>query len=113
MAFIKTYIPNLLVYEPTVFEDSRGYFFEGYNEQTFLKEGVTFKFAQDNQAKSSYGVLRGLHYQLNPYAQTKLVRVLSGTILDGEYISELDTFYAFDILQLSDENITHKNHVTE
>ena len=82
MAFIKTYIPNLLVYEPTVFEDSRGYFFESYNEQTFLKESVTFKFAQDNQAKSSYGVLRGLHYQLNPYAQTKLVRVLSGTILD-------------------------------
>ena len=82
MAFIKTYITNLLVYEPTVFEDSRGYFFESYNEQTFLKEGVIFKFAQDNQAKSSYGVLRGLHYQLNPYAQTKLVRVLSGTILD-------------------------------
>jgi len=82
MAFIKTYITNLLVYEPTVFEDSRGYFFESYNEQTFLKEGVTLKFAQDNQAKSSYGVLRGLHYQLNPYAQTKLVRVLSGTILD-------------------------------
>ncbi len=82
MPFIKTYIPDLLVYEPTVFEDSRGYFFECYNEQTFLKEGVTIKFVQDNQAKSSYGVLRGLHYQLNPYAQTKLVRVLSGTILD-------------------------------
>ncbi len=82
MPFIKTYIPDLLIYEPTVFEDSRGYFFECYNEQTFLKEGVTIKFVQDNQAKSSYGVLRGLHYQLNPYAQTKLVRVLSGTILD-------------------------------
>jgi dTDP-4-dehydrorhamnose 3,5-epimerase len=82
MPFIKTYIPDLLVYEPKVFEDSRGYFFESYNEQTFLAEGITIKFVQDNQAKSSYGVLRGLHYQLNPHAQTKLVRALSGTILD-------------------------------
>jgi dTDP-4-dehydrorhamnose 3,5-epimerase len=82
MPFIKTYIPDLLVYEPKVFEDSRGYFFESYNEQTFLSEGIHIKFVQDNQAKSSYGVLRGLHYQLDPHAQTKLVRALSGTILD-------------------------------
>jgi dTDP-4-dehydrorhamnose 3,5-epimerase len=82
MPFIKTHIPDLLVYEPKVFEDSRGYFYESYNAQTFLAEGVHIKFVQDNQAKSSYGVLRGLHYQLNPYAQTKLVRALSGTILD-------------------------------
>jgi dTDP-4-dehydrorhamnose 3,5-epimerase len=82
MPFIKTHIPNLLVFEPKVFEDSRGYFFESYNEQTFANEGVTIKFVQDNQAKSGYGVLRGLHYQLAPYAQTKLIRVLSGVILD-------------------------------
>lgn len=82
MPFIKTHIPDLLVFEPKVFEDSRGYFFESYNEQTFLTEGINIKFVQDNQAKSSYGVLRGLHYQLGPHAQTKLVRALSGSILD-------------------------------
>ncbi len=82
MPFIKTDFPGLLIFEPKVFEDSRGYFFESYNEQTFAAEGVTIKFVQDNQAKSSYGVIRGLHYQLNPYSQTKLIRVLSGAILD-------------------------------
>lgn len=82
MPFSTTDISGLLVFEPKVFEDSRGYFFEAYNEQTFAAEGVSLKFVQDNQSKSSYGVIRGLHYQLNPYAQTKLVRVLEGTILD-------------------------------
>src|ERR1043166_2021451 len=83
MLFQKTFIPDLLIFEPKVFEDSRGYFFEAYNEQTFFKEGVEIKFVQDNQAKSSYGVIRGLHYQLSPYAQTKLIRVLSGAIIDA------------------------------
>lgn len=82
MGFIKTDLPGLLLFEPTVYEDSRGYFFESYNEQAFLKEGVHTRFVQDNQSKSSYGVIRGLHYQLNPHAQTKLVRALSGAILD-------------------------------
>lgn len=82
MPFILTNIPDLLVFEPKVFEDSRGYFFEAYNTQTFADEGVNIRFLQDNQSKSSYGVIRGLHYQLNPYAQTKLVRVLEGIILD-------------------------------
>lgn len=82
MPFIKTEFPGLLIFEPVVFEDSRGYFYESYNERTFEKEGVQIKFIQDNQAQSSYGVVRGLHYQLSPYAQTKLVRVLSGSILD-------------------------------
>lgn len=82
MPFITTDIPNLLVYEPRVFEDSRGYFFESYNAQTFTAEGVEMQFVQDNQAKSCYGVIRGLHYQLPPHAQTKLVRALQGTILD-------------------------------
>ena len=71
-----------MVFEPKIFEDSRGYFFESYNQQAFAAEGVDIKFVQDNQAKSSYGVIRGLHYQLNPYAQTKLVRTLQGSILD-------------------------------
>ena len=82
MPFLTTPIPDLLVYEPRVFEDSRGYFFESYNEASFAAEGVHYRFVQDNQARSSYGVIRGLHYQLAPYAQAKLVRVLSGAILD-------------------------------
>jgi dTDP-4-dehydrorhamnose 3,5-epimerase len=82
MPFTKTHIPGLVIFEPKVFEDSRGYFFEGYNENTFAAEGIHIKFVQDNQAKSCYGVIRGLHFQLAPHAQTKLIRVLSGSILD-------------------------------
>ena len=82
MPLITTDIPGLLVFEPKVFEDSRGYFFESYNEKIFQKEAIDFHFVQDNQSSSSYGVIRGLHYQLNPHAQTKLVRVLTGSILD-------------------------------
>jgi dTDP-4-dehydrorhamnose 3,5-epimerase len=82
MPFIKTDIPGLMIFEPTVFTDSRGFFFESYNENTFAAAGIAIKFVQDNQAQSVYGVVRGLHYQLNPHAQTKLVRVLSGKILD-------------------------------
>jgi dTDP-4-dehydrorhamnose 3,5-epimerase len=82
MPFIQTNIPGLLVFEPKVFEDSRGYFFESYNENVFKEQGIDLRFVQDNQSSSSYGVLRGLHYQLPPHAQTKLVRVLSGKIFD-------------------------------
>ncbi|MEP6674117.1 MAG: dTDP-4-dehydrorhamnose 3,5-epimerase [Ferruginibacter sp.] len=82
MPFIKTEFPGLMVYEPKVFQDSRGYFFESYNANSFSAGGVEIKFVQDNQARSAYGVLRGLHYQLDPHAQTKLIRALSGTILD-------------------------------
>lgn len=82
MPFIKTDIPGLLVFEPNVFEDSRGYFFESYNEKTFRAEGIDIRWVQDNQSSSSYGVIRGLHYQLPPFAQSKLVRVLKGKILD-------------------------------
>jgi dTDP-4-dehydrorhamnose 3,5-epimerase len=82
MPFTKTNIPGLLIYQPRVFEDARGYFFESYNANTFTADGVEIVFVQDNQAKSSYGVIRGLHYQLAPFAQTKLIRVLSGAIID-------------------------------
>ena len=82
MAFIKTEFAGLIIIEPTVFTDSRGYFFESYNENNFKAEGIDTRFVQDNQSKSSYGVIRGLHYQLAPYSQTKLIRVLSGSILD-------------------------------
>jgi dTDP-4-dehydrorhamnose 3,5-epimerase len=82
MGFVATDIPGVLIFEPKVFGDSRGYFYESYNESLFEKEGITTKFVQDNQSSSSYGVIRGLHYQLQPYAQIKLIRALSGTILD-------------------------------
>lgn len=82
MPFTTTEISGLLVFEPTVHKDDRGYFFESYNEQTYQKQGIDIRFVQDNQSFSKYGVIRGLHYQLNPYAQTKLIRVLQGKILD-------------------------------
>jgi dTDP-4-dehydrorhamnose 3,5-epimerase len=82
MPFIQTPISNLLVFEPKIHKDSRGYFFESFNLQTFRAEGIDINFVQDNQSSSNYGVIRGLHYQLNPSAQVKLIRVLSGKILD-------------------------------
>jgi len=82
MPITKTEFPGLIIFEPTVIKDSRGYFFESYSEQVFHEAGIYSRFVQDNQSKSSFGVIRGLHYQLNPHAQTKLVRVLSGAILD-------------------------------
>lgn len=82
MPFIQTGFPGLLIYEPRVFGDDRGYFFESYNASTFEKDHVTMQFVQDNQARSVYGVVRGLHFQMDPYAQTKLIRALDGTILD-------------------------------
>ncbi len=82
MPFVKTQFPGLLIFEPRVFEDNRGYFFESYNQKIFSQEGVQINFVQDNQASSAFGVIRGLHYQLDPFAQTKLIRVLSGKIID-------------------------------
>lgn len=82
MPFLTTAFPGLLLFEPKIFADDRGYFFESYNEQLFEQEGLPIHFVQDNQSLSSYGVIRGLHYQLDPHAQTKLVRVLQGRILD-------------------------------
>lgn len=82
MPFLETNIPDLLVFEPKVWEDDRGYFFEAFNQKTFSEAGIKADFVQDNQARSTYGVLRGLHYQIGPFAQAKLVRVLAGRVLD-------------------------------
>ncbi len=82
MPLIATDMPGLLVFEPKVFEDSRGYFFESYNEKNFTAQGLTTRFVQDNESSSLYGVIRGLHYQLYPHAQVKLIRVFEGRILD-------------------------------
>ena len=82
MNFIKTKIDGVFIVEPRVFADSRGYFFESYNMKDFIQNGINANFVQDNQSKSSYGVIRGLHSQMGQYAQAKLVRVLRGTVLD-------------------------------
>ncbi len=80
--FTETGIKNLIIFEPKIWEDERGYFFESYNENTFKAGGITAKFVQDNQARSTKGVLRGLHYQAGEFAQAKLARVLQGEVLD-------------------------------
>ncbi len=82
MPFTKTEFEGLVLFEPRVFEDVRGYFYESFNERTFAEAGIEVHFVQDNQAYSQKGVLRGLHYQVEPMMQTKLVRVLQGEVLD-------------------------------
>lgn len=83
MKFNRLEIPDVILCEPKVFGDERGYFIEAFRKDKLEKFlGYSINFCQDNESKSSYGVLRGLHYQLAPYAQTKLVRVISGTVLD-------------------------------
>ena len=82
MQFIKTDIEGLVEVIPQKFHDSRGYFFESYNSNTFTEGGLDISFVQDNQAFSPKGVLRGLHLQLDPYAQAKLVRILVGRVID-------------------------------
>lgn len=82
MKIIETPIPDLLIIEPRVFADERGYFFESYNASNFKKYGLETNFVQDNESKSHRGVIRGLHYQLGPHSQTKLIRVIRGTVYD-------------------------------
>ena len=82
MPIIETPIEGLKIYEPRVFGDERGYFFESYNFKSFKNAGIDCSFVQDNQSRSSLGVLRGLHYQIPPFAQAKLVRVIEGKVLD-------------------------------
>jgi dTDP-4-dehydrorhamnose 3,5-epimerase len=82
MKKILTKIPEVFILEPDVFRDSRGYFFESYNKEKFTGIGIDFEFIQDNQSCSQKDVLRGLHFQFSPYAQGKLVRVISGAVFD-------------------------------
>lgn len=107
MQFIKTAIDGVVIVKPTVFADSRGYFFESYNEQEFVKNGITNRFVQDNQSKSSYGVIRGLHCQLGEHSQAKLVRVLKGTVLDVavDVRKGSPTFGKYVAVKLSDKNM--------
>ncbi|MFO7879309.1 MAG: dTDP-4-dehydrorhamnose 3,5-epimerase [Bacteroidota bacterium] len=82
MEFIKTEIPDLLILQPKVFGDERGYFFESWRDQWFEETGIDTRFVQDNESSSHYGVIRGLHFQRPPHAQAKLVRVIRGRVLD-------------------------------
>lgn len=82
MKITETPIKGLFVIEPGVFEDDRGYFFESYRQERYSDAGINAKFIQDNESKSVRGVIRGLHYQLNPYGQAKLVRVVQGVVYD-------------------------------
>ncbi|WP_198265499.1 dTDP-4-dehydrorhamnose 3,5-epimerase [sulfur-oxidizing endosymbiont of Gigantopelta aegis] len=83
MKFTQTNIPDVILIEPKVFGDERGYFIETFRSDLFAKEtGIKTTFVQDNESRSSHGVLRGLHYQLPPHAQSKLVRVIEGKVLD-------------------------------
>lgn len=82
MPFIQTKIDGVVIFEPKVFKDDRGYFFESYNEKLFSANDITAKFIQDNQSYSKYGTIRGLHYQKGEFSQAKLVRVIKGEVLD-------------------------------
>lgn len=106
MNVIKTEIEGLYVIEPKVFGDSRGYFFESFSERDFKREVADVDFVQDNESKSSYGVVRGLHFQKPPYAQAKLVRVVKGKVLDVavDLRKGSPTFGKHVAMELSEEN---------
>jgi len=103
---IETPIPGLLIIEPQVFADQRGYFLESYNQQKLHDAGISTIFVQDNESKSGRGVIRGLHYQLAPYSQTKLVRVIQGSVYDVavDCRKGSPTFGQSYGLELSEEN---------
>ena len=82
MNIIETELPGVLIVEPKVFGDARGYFFESWNRAAFEAAGIANTWVQDNESRSRFGVLRGLHYQAAPYTQAKLVRVIAGSVLD-------------------------------
>lgn len=106
MKIIETPFPGLVIIEPTVFADQRGYFLESYNQQKLNEAGISTNFVQDNESKSTRGVIRGLHYQLNPYAQAKLVRVIQGRVYDVavDCRKGSPTFGQYYGLELSEEN---------
>ena len=106
MEIIKTPIPDLLIIKPRVFGDPRGFFCETYNEKTYLEAGIDLRFCQDNQSKSTYGVIRGLHYQLNPLSQSKLVSAAVGSVWDVavDLRKNSPTFGQWFGVELTEEN---------
>lgn len=108
MQIITTPIPDLLVVQPKVFEDVRGYFYESYSKALFKQHGIDHDFVQDNQSLSQAGVLRGLHFQNPPYAQGKLVRVIKGAILDVavDIRKQSPTYGQHYLIELNETNKT-------
>jgi dTDP-4-dehydrorhamnose 3,5-epimerase len=108
MEVIKTKIEGLLIINPKVFADARGYFFESYNETVFKQNGIEANFVQDNQSLSNTGVLRGLHFQAPPFDQGKLVRVINGAVLDVavDIRKNSSTYGEYVAMELTEENKT-------
>lgn len=106
MQIISTILNDLYIIKPTVFEDNRGFFFESFNNKKLEEAGLQYHFIQDNHSKSSYGVLRGLHYQNAPFAQAKLVRVIQGKVLDVvvDIRKDSSTFLQHFSIELSADN---------
>ncbi len=106
MQIIKTKIKDLLIIEPDVYGDERGFFMETYNQKRYQDLGIKEKFVQDNLSQSNKGVLRGLHLQRNPYAQGKLVQVIRGAVLDVavDARSNSETYGQWESVELSEEN---------
>lgn len=106
MEFIKTEIEGVFIIQPKVFEDARGYFFEAWKKAEFDEHVGKVEFIQDNESKSSFGVLRGLHYQRGEFSQAKLVRVISGRVLDVavDLRRQSPTFGRYVMTELSAEN---------
>ncbi len=106
MNFIKTDIPEVVIIEPKVWSDERGYFFESYRHDLFCANVANIEWLQENESYSVYGTLRGLHYQLPPYAQSKLVRVIDGKVLDVavDIRRKSPTFGKYVSIELSAEN---------
>lgn len=107
MDVIKTNIEGVFIIEPKVFGDARGYFFESFNAKEFAdKTGLNITFVQDNESKSRYGVLRGLHFQLPPYTQSKLVRVVKGKVLDVvvDIRKGSPTYGKYEMCELTEDN---------
>lgn len=106
MNVIKTDIEGLVIIEPRLFRDARGYFFESFSERKFAEKVAPVKFVQDNESRSSYGVLRGLHFQKPPYAQAKLVRVVKGRVLDVavDLRKGSPTYGKYVAVELSEDN---------
>ena len=106
MKIVKTPIEGVVIIEPQIFEDARGYFFESWNKAKMAEAGLNYDFIQDNQSKSCYGTIRGVHFQKGEFSQAKLVRVLQGTVLDVAVDLRKDspTFGQHVAVELSAEN---------
>lgn len=106
MNLIKTSLDGVFIVEPTVYSDDRGYFFESYNQASFERAGVFYTFVQDNQSRSAFGTIRGLHFQKGEFAQAKLVRVLERKVLDVavDLRKGSPTFGQHVAVELSNEN---------